>query len=255
MTKRYILYLVGILVLVVGRALAEDATPVPTPVPIRADDPRPGVCAAPYQAGWQAHVVQAGDTLPTLMAGMQELTVTQAAALNCVDDPTALAVGSVVWLPPVVVAEATPICQPLAVGLDCRMQAHGIVGADQYFQHGKMIWRGDTKEILVIVSGTDGVDRLYTYNDTYVDGEADPSEVAPDGLIVPHRGFGKLWTQLGGSASALGWAVAPEGAINLTVQEAGRVSYTTYFQFADGTVYAATILPRMVEGWWVKVSA
>ncbi len=68
-------------------------TATPTPLPAKPEDPRPEVCSAPYQEGWEAHIVKAGDTLGSLMEGISELSVAQAAGLNCIDDPSALPVG------------------------------------------------------------------------------------------------------------------------------------------------------------------
>jgi hypothetical protein len=44
------------------------------------------------------HLVRPGDRLVALLAG-SDLTPVQAAALNCLDDPSALPVGAVIWLP------------------------------------------------------------------------------------------------------------------------------------------------------------
>src|SRR5699024_8377972 len=114
------------------------------------EDPRPAVCSAPYQDGWEAHVVLAGDTLAAMMQDVGDLSVTQMAALNCIDDPMALPVGSVVWLPPVRAEATAEACQQLVKSLDCAVQTQGVLGAQQLFQNGMMIWREDTREIWVI---------------------------------------------------------------------------------------------------------
>ncbi len=234
--------------------LGAISTQTPTPLPPTPEDPRPALCSAPYQTGWEAHVVKAGDTLGALMQGIHELSVTQAAALNCIDDPSRLPVGSVVWLPKVSTKDEATVepCQPLAKGVDCGQSSQGILGAQQIFQNGMMLWREDTRQIWVIVHLEDG-DQLSVFDDTYVEGEPDPTDTPPNTFFVPKRGFGKVWVQLGGAKSPLGWATAPESQISLTIQPAGRVSYTTYIQMPDGTVYAATVLPHQNAGWWVKV--
>lgn len=225
----------------------------PTPVPPKPQDSRPALCAAPYQATWEAHIVKAGDTLPALMRGIRDLSVTQAAALNCIDDPVALPVGSVVWLPSIPVGESVPLsCQQVVKTADCAVPSQGILGAQQLFQNGMMLWRADTREIWVI---THGSSTLQVFDDTFVEGEADPTASPPNTFFIPKRGFGKIWAQLGGEKGAMGWATAPESQISLTIQPAGRVSYTTYVQMPDGTLYAATVLPRQSEGWWVKIGA
>jgi hypothetical protein len=226
-------------------------TSTPTAPPPKPEDPRPAVCSAPYQEGWEAHIVTAGDTLPAMMRGAGDFSVTQLAALNCIDDAMALPVGSVVWLPAASVAEATAeVCQQIVKSLDCAAQTQGILGAQQLFQNGMMIWREDTREIWVISNNST---TLQVFEDEYVDGEADPSDTPPNSFFVPKRGFGKLWAQLGGQKSELGWATAPESQISLNVQAAGRESYTSYVQMPDGVIYAATVLPRQSEGWWVKL--
>jgi hypothetical protein len=226
-------------------------TATPTPLPPKPEDPRPAVCSAPYQEGWEAHVVESGDTLTSLMQGIHELSVTQAAALNCVDDPSALPVGSVVWLPSAGEATSEP-CQQLVKSLDCAAQLQRILGAQQLFQNGMMVWREDTREIWVILNNSNSVQ---VFDDTYVDGEADPTASPPNTFFVPKRGFGKVWTQLGGEKSALGWGTSPEAQISLTIQPAGRVSYTTYVRLPDNIIYAATVLPHQTTGWWIRLGA
>lgn len=228
-------------------------TATPTPLPPKPEDPRPELCSAPYQEGWEAHVVEAGDTLTALMQALdiRDLSVTQAAALNCIDDPMALPVGSVVWLPSTSAAEATAeACQQLVKSLDCAVQSQEVVSAQQLFQNGMMLWRADTREIWVILNNST---QLQVFDDTYIDGEADPTASPPNTYFVPKRGFGKIWAQLGGEKGALGWGTAPEAQISLTIQAAGRVSYTTYIKLPDGAIYATTVFPRQAKGWWVKL--
>ncbi|MBI1279843.1 MAG: hypothetical protein GC179_17075 [Anaerolineaceae bacterium] len=237
---------------VTAMTLGAVTTATPTPFPTKTEDPRPAICAAPYQENWQPYVVKAGDTLPALLQNIRDLSVTQAAALNCVDDPMALPVGSVIWLPSASSnSDANKsACQQLVQSLDCAVQSVGIVGAQQLFQNGMMLWREDTREIWVIVNDST---QLQVFEDTYTEGEADPTASPPNTFFVPKRGFGKVWAELGGQNSVLGWATAPESQISLTVQPAGRVSYTTYVQTPDGSIYAATVLPHQVNGWWVKI--
>lgn len=89
----------------VGPVIVPTASFTPAPVPTAAptpesDDPRLVVCRAPFQPGFVPHIVRPGDRLADLLAGADALTVTQIAALNCLDDPGALPVGAVIWLPP-----------------------------------------------------------------------------------------------------------------------------------------------------------
>lgn len=71
-------------------------TPTATPIP---DDARPAICAAPYQAGFAPYMVRPGDRLPDLLIGLDAFSLTQIAALNCLDDPATLPIGAVLWLP------------------------------------------------------------------------------------------------------------------------------------------------------------
>ncbi|MBL8154875.1 MAG: hypothetical protein JNM70_11890, partial [Anaerolineae bacterium] len=80
----------------------------PTPAPPGFDDPRRVICTAPFQPGFVPQMIRPGDRLPDLMVGVLNLTVTQAAALNCLDDPLALPVGAMIWLPQAVSFEAAP---------------------------------------------------------------------------------------------------------------------------------------------------
>ncbi len=253
----------GLLLLTVsGAALMQPASPTPTPVvlgavnattptprPPKAADPRPTICSAPYQTGWERHEVQAGDTLSNLMRGITQLSVTQAAALNCIDDPSALPVGSVVWLPPT--PKTTSTCtQLVSDNSNCVNAAHGIQGAQQLFQNGMMIWRADTQQIYVIVNTTTD---MQVFEDTYIEGEPDPKATPPNTFFVPKRGFGKIWTALDAEKGILGWATAPESQISLTVQPAGRVSYTTYLELPDSSLFAVTVIPDTNAGWWIPL--
>lgn len=72
------------------------ATPVSTPVE---DDPRLTICTAPTLEGFEPRIVRPGDRLVDFLTGASYISVTQLAALNCLDDPAALPVGAVIWVP------------------------------------------------------------------------------------------------------------------------------------------------------------
>ncbi|HLV37357.1 MAG TPA: hypothetical protein VKY59_19720 [Spirillospora sp.] len=86
---------------------AQEATPaVPgavTPQVVTAtpgpDDPRLNICTAPTLDGFVPHIIRPGERLADLLTGVPNISVTQLAALNCLDDPAALPVGAVVWVP------------------------------------------------------------------------------------------------------------------------------------------------------------
>lgn len=116
----------------------------------------------------------------------------------------------------------------------------------QPFERGALIWFGDTRQIYMLTADH----RLRVYQDSFVEGMADPPDVAPDGLLTPVRGFGRLWQSLGGPNSALGWATAAEQGFDSARQAAGRTSYTTYVQGTEGRVYAFTEIPGFDRGYW-----
>ncbi len=81
----------------------------------------------------------------------------------------------------------------------------------QPFEHGAMIWFSDTAQIYVLTADS----RLRVYQDSFIDGMPDPEATAPEGLLAPVRGFGRLWGTLGEAAGSLGWATAPEQGFEL----------------------------------------
>jgi hypothetical protein len=109
---RRILFIVLLLIGGAGAVYAQsgDATPAvpsrPTATPIP-DDPRLSVCSAPTLEGFVPYIVRPGDSLADLLVGIPNISVTQLAALNCIDDPSALPVGAVIWIPEHEAADAT----------------------------------------------------------------------------------------------------------------------------------------------------
>jgi hypothetical protein len=80
--------------------------------------------------------------------------------------------------------------------------------AVQPFEHGSMIWRGDTGEIYVLYD-----DHTWeVHEDEFQEGEpeSDPALDAPRGLHQPIRGFGKLWRSHDEMREKLGWASGKE---------------------------------------------
>ncbi|MCB9452282.1 MAG: hypothetical protein H6672_12645 [Anaerolineaceae bacterium] len=331
----------------------------PTPVTLNPDDPRPAVCAAPSLPNFTAHIVRPGERLVDLLRGTSGFSLTQIAALNCLDDPAALPIGAVIWLPrsapdlitappfdsdpttdtveilsfaasspttnneagisfnweavgtvayfyscplaseapcprpvdanPVPLTYTTPVfggflaagpvryrlevvdgeavaTQDVTVNITCAQAVLGIFSdyqvcpsaaplytsaAWQPFESGVMIWWSDTLQIWVLNSADHSV---RVYDDTYQEGDPDPTDQAPEGLITPVRGFGKLWAALGGAESPLGWALSPEIGYQVARQPAGDVSYTTYLRGPDENVYAVTFVPGQDAGFWLALS-
>lgn len=94
----------------------------------------------------------------------------------------------------------------------------------QPFQNGRMVWlkelkSGDTvlpNQIIVLYN--DG--HWARFDDSWQENqpETDPSIVAPEGLIQPKRGFGKLWRSNQEVRNKLGWATVEEKPYVATYQ-------------------------------------
>lgn len=87
-------------------------------------------------------------------------------------------------------------------------------GAVQPFQNGLMVW-ADGPIYVFYQSG-----QFQRFTDTFVDG-VDPAsggELAPDGLLEPVRGFGKIWRLNPDVRAGLGWGVSGESGGQVTIQ-------------------------------------
>ncbi len=84
--------------------------------------------------------------------------------------------------------------------------------AEQVFEGGRMFWVQPVNQIWVLETTGEGQGTWTVYEDTYSEGEpaTDPNIEAPEGLIQPERGFGKLWRENPTVRDILGWAVTPE---------------------------------------------
>ncbi len=108
-------------------------------------------------------------------------------------------------------------------------------GSYQTFERGTMIWRGDTRQIYVLLN--DG-NKAAVYPDSYVDGETvSVPGTPPSGLYAPTQGFAKLWVSTPDVANALGWASAPELPYSLRTQQSGAYFQArTYLALPDGRI-------------------
>jgi len=102
--RRMVLVILSLVILTTSVALAQSTPTTPmvpeaTPTPAPTEDARLAVCSAPTLPGFVPHMVRPGEHLETLLVGVTNVTITQVAALNCLDDPNWLPVGSVIWLP------------------------------------------------------------------------------------------------------------------------------------------------------------
>lgn len=118
-----------------------------------------------------------------------------------------------------------------------------VPGVYQLFEGGIMLWRGDTKSVLVLYNDL----TARTYPDTWA-GETIITDILPPvGRVVPERGFGWVWVQQPGVRDALGWAFAPEQSYTLRTQS-GHVSSpdpvppgVEYYTLPDGGIIRVVI--------------
>lgn len=109
-------------------------------------------------------------------------------------------------------------------------QTANVASAYQSFQSGRMVWRGDTRQIYVLYNnGTAQV-----FSDTY-NGETITPQNPPDpSLRQPMNGFGWLWQNDSTLRAAIGWANDVEASYNSTYETTSinRV----YFTFPNNTI-------------------
>jgi len=110
--------------------------------------------------------------------------------------------------------------------------------AYQRFERGRMIWRGDTSEIYVLLD--DGT--YEKYEDTWNESESfDVTEEPPPGRFAPVRGFGRVYWSRPELIERLGWATAQESGYTMVVetvrQSLGRYPCTgVYLTLPDKAV-------------------
>ncbi len=87
--------------------------------------------------------------------------------------------------------------------------------AFQTFENGSMVWRGDTRQIYVLYN-----DGSYdTFADNWTpDQPVDSGETPPAGLILPARGFGKVWVNEPGIRNRVGWATNNESSFSTKLE-------------------------------------
>ncbi|MBL8145555.1 MAG: hypothetical protein JNL34_04145 [Anaerolineae bacterium] len=108
-----------------------------------------------------------------------------------------------------------------AAQLGCAMAAPYIAaGAVQSFERGMLIYRAaQTPGAAGTIEAISMDGRFSRYADSWVSG-VDPDSgglTPPPGLIEPIRGFGKVWRSDSALQARLGWALAGEEGVTLTV--------------------------------------
>ncbi|MFN8372053.1 MAG: LysM peptidoglycan-binding domain-containing protein [Anaerolineae bacterium] len=109
-------------------------------------------------------------------------------------------------------------------------QVTNIASAHQTFQSGRMVWRGDSRQIYVLyTSGS-----YQTFSDSY-NGETITPQTPPDAsLRQPLNGFGWLWQNNSTVRGAMGWATDAETGYNATYETTS--SSRIYFTLPNNTV-------------------
>ena len=97
-------------------------------------------------------------------------------------------------------------------------------GAFQTFEHGYMIWFGDTGEILVLANSG----ALMRFPESVYAGLPDnpQPDTSPDGLVYPVSGFGRVWGNFANARNILGWGREEEFAYSTTLEIAADGSET-----------------------------
>lgn len=81
------------------------------------------------------------------------------------------------------------------------------LGVEQLFQGGAMYYRQENDQFWVFNGGISGTWRKYL--DVYAS-DPEPADTAPDGLVTPSSGFGRLWNKHANIRQSLGWGTTLE---------------------------------------------
>ncbi len=113
----------------------------------------------------------------------------------------------------------------LASQIGCPLGVISFATASQTYQFGEMLWMAGPPQAIYSLFSTG---RFQRYDDTF-NAAVDPNsggETAPAGLLVPVRGFGKVWRTFA-EVHALGWAMTDEvgGQSTAQVFERGQMVY------------------------------
>lgn len=161
--------------------------------------PASAQCTPHIPLGWQAYVVQRGDTLARIGRRFG-VSWRDLATVNCIVNPNRIFRGQVIYVPGLPAPIPTPTPPPGVIT---------VYGSYQLYEGGLMVWRGDTGHIYAIVSG--GV--VYIYNPGAYGGLPDNIfRTPPPGRFNPILGFGKVWHNFS-VRNLLGWATTPEAGL------------------------------------------
>jgi len=112
-------------------------------------------------------------------------------------------------------------------------------GAQEHFEHGRMLWNRAQGVIYVLFD--DGqYPRWRAYADEWEEGDpvSDPDIDPPSGYYQPVRGFGLVWRQNPTVRERLGWAVDAEQAYRTAIQRTSHPRYSDlYIRALDSGVW------------------
>lgn len=105
--------------------------------------------------------------------------------------------------------------------------------AYQAFEGGHMIWRSDTREILVFYSDNQ---TFSTVSASAYEGMPDNpiTETPPEGRVLPVRGFGRLWGNFEAVRERLGWGFSDEVGYTLSVTSVDFGTIRARYSLPDG---------------------
>jgi LysM repeat protein len=191
----------------------------------------------PVPSGWQSYTVVRGDNLYRI-ARRYGTTVANLQAGNCLSG-TAIRAGQTLYVP----GSGNP-GNPTSVpgGVSWRSTP----ATYQRFERGFMIWRADTGDIWVYVSGSRN--RLNVHTVAEYGALASNSSPATGGFVQPIMGFGKVWVNLNDYRQTLGWATQSEQSYSLRFGILN--SLMVEFNLPDGTA-----MLRHSDGFWSGIGS
>jgi hypothetical protein len=111
-----------------------------------------------------------------------------------------------------------------------------VQAAFQRFEHGFMMWRADTGQILALYEPY-AMGTVEFFKDGWQGETITYPETPPPGLYQPVRGFGKVWVDNPHIREAFGWAVSQEQGYTMQYQQSSDFKYARlYMSWPDGTV-------------------
>jgi LysM repeat protein len=182
-------------------------------------------------SGWQPYTVVRGDNLYRIALRFRT-TVAALQSGNCLGS-TRITAGQTLYVPP---GSALPAPVP-----DNTVAWRTTPATFQQYERGFMIWRADTSDIWVYISGSRN--RLNVHPAVEYSPLPSNTSTAPGGLVQPIMGFGKVWSNLNNYRQSLGWATSSERSFTLRF---GILNHQMVeFSLPDGSAVV-----RHSDGFW-----